>query len=82
MTQRAPRPVVARRQKPSSLAMFIRRVVVLPDPPAPALLILDSSVSAGWLMMAATTPATTPEARETEVLVAVDCFSGVVFMDL
>ena len=60
MTQRGPRPTVASLTKPVSLAMLIRRCVVEPLPPAPALLILDSSVSAGWEMMAAATPATTP----------------------
>ena len=48
-----------------------------PEPPAPALLILESSVSAGWEMMAATTPAMTPEPSETEMLPPLDMVAGV-----
>ena len=40
MTQRAARPVVQSLTRPVSCAMRMRRVVVLPSPPAPFLLIL------------------------------------------
>ena len=72
MTQRAGRPVRQRLTKPISLAMFQRRETVLPEPPAPALLILESSVSAGCDTMAATTPATTPEPSEMVTFVPFD----------
>merc|ERR1719327_1521259 len=70
ITHRALRPVVQSFMKPVSFAMFIRRDAMLPSPPAPALLILDSRVSAGWEMMAAATPAITPEPRDTVMLPA------------
>ena len=48
----------ARRQSalPVSEAMLARRDIMEPEPPAPALLILERSESAGCEMMAATTP--------------------------
>ena len=66
MTQRAAKPWVQSLTTPVSAAMRPRRVTMEPVPPAPALFTLDNKVSAGWEMMAATTPATTPEDRETE----------------
>ena len=61
MTQRAGRPTVQSLYMPSALAMFMRRAIILPSPPAPALLILERRVSAGWEIVAATTPAMTPD---------------------
>ena len=66
-TQRAPRPCVQSFHRPVSAAMFPSLENIPPEPPAPALLILDRSVSAGCEMMAAATPATTPEASDTEM---------------
>merc|ERR1711920_457412 len=68
MTQRAPRPCVHSFTTPVSLVMFIMRCGMEPSPPAPALFTFESRVSAGCEMMADTTPAMTPEPRETEVL--------------
>merc|ERR1719499_84985 len=76
MTQRAARPCVHSFQKPVSAAMLYRRDTVPPVPPAPALLILDSRVSAGWEMMAAATPAITPDARDTDTLPPEDIWAG------
>merc|ERR1719273_923262 len=47
-----------------------------PSPPAPFLMIFERSVSAGWLMMAAATPATTPDASETPRLPIAGGLSG------
>merc|ERR1719453_1586069 len=68
MTQRAARPVVQRLTRPSSAVMFAMRLNMPPVPPAPPLFILERRVSAGCEMMAATTPAMTPEPRETPIL--------------
>merc|ERR1712137_127639 len=67
ITQRAPRPCVQSLTTPVSFVMFIMREGMEPSPPAPALFTLDSKVSAGWEMIADTTPATTPELRDTPV---------------
>ena len=80
MTQRGRRPTVQRLTKPVSAAMFPRRLIKLPSPPAPALLILERRVSAGWEMMAAATPATTPEARETRGWLPLPSSAGVLPM--
>ena len=77
MTQRGPRPTVASLKKPISLAMLERRENMEPEPPAPALFTLDSSVSAGCEMMAAATPAITPETSETATFCDPVIFSGV-----
>ena len=76
MAQRAKRPVVARATKPSSAAMLVRRDISPPEPPAPALLTLESSESAGCEMMAAATPAMTPEPSETQTLPPLLIFEG------
>merc|ERR1711920_1065305 len=67
MTQRAPRPCVHSLTTPVSFVMFSMRLGIEPSPPAPALFTLDRRVSAGCEMIADTTPATTPELRETPV---------------
>merc|ERR1719336_1941744 len=67
ITQRAPRPCVHSLTTPVSFVMFSMRLGIEPSPPAPALFTLDSSVSAGCEMIADTTPATTPELRDTPV---------------
>merc|ERR1719512_365679 len=67
ITQRAPSPCVHNLVTPVSLVMFIMRWGMEPSPPAPALFTLDKSVSAGWEIIAETTPATTPEPSETPV---------------
>lgn len=81
MTHLAPSPVKQSLANPISLAIFISLVEVDPVPPAPALLILLKRVSAGWEMMAAATPAMTPEAKEIEILVPLEHCSGPVFME-
>lgn len=50
--------------------MLINLETVPPVPPAPFLLILDNKVSAGWEIIAAATPAITPEAKEIPTLKA------------
>merc|ERR1712113_1125051 len=67
MTQRAPRPCVHSLATPVSFVIFSMRLGIEPSPPAPALFTLDNSVSAGCEMIADTTPATTPELRDTPV---------------
>jgi|TARA_B110000967_G_scaffold125322_1_gene128094 hypothetical protein len=47
-----------------------------PLPPAPALLIFDSRVSAGCEMIAAATPAMTPEASDTDRFSELDISFG------
>merc|ERR1719261_1065106 len=80
MTHLAPKPVVQRLTKPVSLVMFIMREGMDPSPPAPALLTLERSVSAGWEMTAEQTPAMTPEPKLTPVFRTAPHFSGFVFM--
>jgi len=64
MTHLAPNPVKHNLAIPISEAILISLEVVDPVPPAPALLILDNKVSAGWEIIAAATPAITPEDKE------------------
>ena len=61
--------------------MLPRRESMPPLPPAPALLILDRRVSAGCEMIAAVTPAITPDIRDTDTFS--DCVQvlGVLPMD-
>mgnify|MGYP006072021699 CR=1 FL=1 len=61
---------------PVSAAMFPRRDSMPPLPPAPALLIFDSRVSAGCEMIAAATPAMTPEASDTDRFSELDISFG------
>ena len=60
ITQRAPRPLRAELPTARLRGDVPEPENIPPEPPAPALLILDRSVSAGCEMMAAETPATTP----------------------
>ena len=69
MTQRAPSPFVHSFTMPVSTARVVRRDTMEPSPPAPGLLTMDNKASAGWEMMAAATPAITPEDRATVILV-------------
>merc|ERR1712127_616429 len=64
---RAPRPCVHSLTTPVSFVIFNMREGIEPSPPAPALLTFDKSVSAGWEIIAATTPAMTPEPHATPV---------------
>lgn len=64
------------------MAILINLEVVDPLPPAPALLILDNKVSAGWEIMAAATPAITPDNKEILILVPLETDSGCFPMDL
>ena len=66
MTHLAAKPCVANLTIPVSAMMLLKRDIIDPVPPAPALLILDNNVSAGWEMIAAETPAITPEPKETD----------------
>merc|ERR1712039_391700 len=50
---------------PVSAAMRPNLTIMLPSPPAPALLTLERRPSAGWEIVAAATPATTPDPKET-----------------
>merc|ERR1719272_2772957 len=76
ITQRGMRPTVHSFMNPVSLAIFARRTMIVPSPPAPALFTLDSNVSAGCEMMAAATPAMTPEVRLTERFPPLDIWLG------
>merc|ERR1712037_1034735 len=76
MTHLAPNPVVHNFLKPICVDTFHIRLGMEPEPPSPALFILDSKVSAGWEIMADTTPATTPDDRATPVLTATPNSSG------
>merc|ERR1712029_1288824 len=67
ITHRAPRPWVQSLMTPVSFVMLSMRLGIEPSPPAPALFTLDKSVSAGCEMIADTTPATTPDDRDTPV---------------
>merc|ERR1719313_114277 len=82
MTHRAGRPVRQRFMTPNSLVTRIIRVGMDPSPPAPALFIFDSRVSAGCEMIAATTPATVPEPRLMTVLKPVVHSCGLLPVDL
>lgn len=76
MTHLAPNPVKHNFLIPSSLAILTNLDIIGPFPPAPALLTLDNKVSAGWEMIAAATPAITPDNKEIEILVPFPNYSG------
>ena len=80
MTQRAPRPCVHSFHMPVSAMMLPSRDIIPPLPPAPALFTLDKSESAGCEMMAAVTPAITPDPSETDRLVVPSHLAGSVPM--
>ncbi|KAJ3622613.1 hypothetical protein Zmor_004460 [Zophobas morio] len=59
---RGPNPVMQSFLKPMSRAIRTKRVLIDPSPPAPlSLLMSERRVSAGWDMIAAATPAKTPD---------------------
>merc|ERR1712046_232495 len=76
------RPCVHSLTKPVSFAIRPKRVIIDPSPPAPFLFTLDSRPSAGCEMVAAATPATTPEANEVARTPDLLIFSGDVPMAL